>query len=564
MIKKIRDDTAITILIQFLELHRRKPGETITHTLLEMYPTAGNKISGSYHIPDDKRNEFYKIFSDAVATGRSIPITEQPADIAPLRVDIDLRLTEPVDVITDEYVDVLIKHICQEGLCYVLTKPPREERKGDNVVIKHGVHLHFPELLVNRGAAMQLRDKVIRDMNTSLYTDSRYVIETDLTDVYDKASYMNNWFLYGARKTTEEHAWKITRVVNGEMPENPVAKLSVLRAPWWVIEDAILRDTPVKDILPPSTLKAEGKTSEDLRTLVGMLSPSRAGPYQKWRDVCFAVFNIAEKIELGYDFARDILREFSLKNPAAYDEGSFATEIAKLAKPSSREKKYGWTFLKDAAREDNPEAYAAAMCSLSVSETLYTETAGPVEITLQDMLSCDKVKGVVRLVSRMAQGRIKATNKGGGSYEFYFHDGFRWVYDNDIKTTRIHKFIDMIETAVSKVIDNFVVSPLSDDTAEKTLKMLERVSDKLNNYTFPKTCAEACLNEFLDCNFRSRLDKYHCELFAHSNGVYNYDTGEFRMGKPDDYISITSGYNYTPEYNEEIQDDIRKRGVHTR
>lgn len=47
-------------------------------------------------------------------------------------------------------------------------------------------------------------------------------------------------------------------------------------------------------------------------------------------------------------------------------------------------------------------------------------------------------------------------------------------------------------------------------------------------------------------------------LFAFNNGVYDFSTQEFRPIRPEDYISITCGYDYNPESNAAIRDDILK------
>jgi len=62
-----------------------------------------------------------------------------------------------------------------------------------------------------------------------------------------------------------------------------------------------------------------------------------------------------------------------------------------------------------------------------------------------------------------------------------------------------------------------------------------------------------CAHHFYDPQFLEKLDADK-KLICFENGVYDLDDDFFRNGKPDDYISLCTGYNYV-EYNEEGEYD---------
>ena len=562
--KSIVDDEIITEFVDFLET--RKSTSRVSHTFVP-WIHRGRLTLGKFYVKDEDRKKLHELFDAAVATGRSIPLTEQLGDVAPLRVDIDLRLTELVDVITDGYVDNIIKALDngKGGKCYVLSKPPRETKVGDKSVIKHGVHLHFPDLLTNKEGSKQMRDHVIAELGDRLYPNDHRVITTPLTDVYDVASSVNNWFMYGGRKSEENASWEVARVVkciNGEIREDIpdtdlTSRLSILEDASWEGKFKFIVDEPEPQPRRERPL-GEIHTTDSVnipavKTLVDMLKPARADGYDTWRDVCFSVLNIRDKYFLDKDGIDDLLHDFSAKSDK-YNEREVARALVGFGS-SRREKRFGIPFLKKAAKDDAPEEFAKAV-EPCVDEALYNDDGGVLEISLQEMLACDETDGVKDLLERLTCGKFKVVN-AGGNYVFYHHNGVVWVPDNDLKTSRVHNYITRIQKAVSRAIDNLTVNPLNGEETANIKKELIRNNKKLRGNAFQKACVESSLKVFVDDNFRKNLNLLNKHLIAFLNGVYDLDTGEFREGRPEDYISLTTEYNFSPNEIPEIQLEIR-------
>jgi len=131
-------------------------------------------------------------------------------------------------------------------------------------------------------------------------------------------------------------------------------------------------------------------------------------------------------------------------------------------------------------------------------------------------------------------------------YEFYDH---KWN-----ESIRLRNLISKMLPDKYEAIINEYKKKLTGDEEDNINKMkikkikniikTLKTSNVKNNIV---TELEELAQVELGCNFYDKLDsKMH--LFGFNNGVYDFKNMEFRNGKPDDYISITCGYDYTAEH----------------
>jgi P4 family phage/plasmid primase-like protien len=90
----------------------------------------------------------------------------------------------------------------------------------------------------------------------------------------------------------------------------------------------------------------------------------------------------------------------------------------------------------------------------------------------------------------------------------------------------------------------------SDNEAEQkqltgTSIALNEVGLDLKKATYKKALITECQTLFLDKDFSEKIDSKP-NLLAFDNGVYDLDAGVFRDGQPDDYVSMSCGYDYDP------------------
>ena len=95
-------------------------------------------------------------------------------------------------------------------------------------------------------------------------------------------------------------------------------------------------------------------------------------------------------------------------------------------------------------------------------------------------------------------------------------------------------------------------------TYEEQLKQVSAVIMKLKGNTFKKNIMDECQELFYVENFENMLDN-NTTLIGFDNGVYDLNTGKFRDGLPEDYLTYNTGINYE-DFDE---DDIHIQEVRT-
>lgn len=87
------------------------------------------------------------------------------------------------------------------------------------------------------------------------------------------------------------------------------------------------------------------------------------------------------------------------------------------------------------------------------------------------------------------------------------------------------------------------------------MNTLMKVRATLQSVGFIKNVIQVALSLYASDDFFGKLDTAP-NLFAFENGVYDLDAGVFRDIRPEDYISITCGYNYETNSNKAVREQI--------
>jgi len=78
-------------------------------------------------------------------------------------------------------------------------------------------------------------------------------------------------------------------------------------------------------------------------------------------------------------------------------------------------------------------------------------------------------------------------------------------------------------------------------------KKMNELATKLKTVSFKDNVMKECSELFYDPKFESKLDEIN-SIIGFNNGVYDLETGEFRDGRPEDFVSFSTGLDYI-EYN---------------
>jgi len=161
---------------------------------------------------------------------------------------------------------------------------------------------------------------------------------------------------------------------------------------------------------------------------------------------------------------------------------------------------------------------------------------------------------------------VCASIKNQKWYSFHRHN---WIEDemgiglrNKISNELVNEYNKLINYHYEKIELLDDQKELETDKKKKyelecKIKQIDLKIEKLNGITknlkttsFIENVMKECRGLFYDKEFLNKLDENHY-LFSFKNGVLDLKTGEFRDGKPDDFISLSCGVNYIP-YSENI------------
>lgn len=199
-------------VLEFLE-NEKAGGKTsgtrsiVTHTCM---------TGGKYHLDAAKQNEFYDIVAKALEQQPDVVIpcvTEQRTTVFGLYIDFDGKF--PVEDLTPAAIEKFMSAVTRqlrrfyEGVqeerwkklsrSIVLRKTGGVEMTGDGLY-KHGMHIHFPNLLVKGDQARQIRLGIINGLIVMTWKEEFGIERPDWDTVIDHQVYTNGLRMVGAPK----------------------------------------------------------------------------------------------------------------------------------------------------------------------------------------------------------------------------------------------------------------------------------------------------------------------------------------------------------------------------
>ena len=130
----------------------RKGNEAPTHVLMN---------GGQLYVPDKDLTDFWRAYLSDLASGQKLYVVEQKTEKFRFFVDIDYRAE--VALSDEETLSLCVKiyeAVGESGRCLVARAPAREE-KG---LVKSGIHIHWPDLVVTKSEALSLRTQILMEL----------------------------------------------------------------------------------------------------------------------------------------------------------------------------------------------------------------------------------------------------------------------------------------------------------------------------------------------------------------------------------------------------------------
>jgi len=526
--------------------YKVEKGSEFTHTSII-------KPSGAFYVPTDEMETFYEVYKTALNNGEDLYLTEKHRDISPFLIDLDFKFEKKDDLNRMYSLDTIEKVIKAYAAklgeyvetpdtfqVYLLEKPLPSVDKG---LIKDGVHIIIPEIVTKTSVQFLVRKDLLPTM-TEVFKHMNCV--NSVEDIVDEAVIeRNNWQMYGSKKpncepykVTYKFLWNTQQQsltpVELDIRESFVEVLSI-RNKFDSNNIKIEKQEIVKEFEKEST-KHKKKMSNALQTsvntrknqienlehvcrLVDILSEERANSYTDWISVGWCLRNIDHRLLEKWV-------EFSKKSPK-FEEGGCEKRWNYM-----RDDGLGMGTLNMWAKKDNPEQYAEIM-KQDISTLIYNsrnethyDIAKVVHFMFKHEFVCASIKS---------------------NFWYQYRDS-RWVSCDSGYKLNERLSTEVFRRYSSAASDYHARASATESDTEQSIyseigKKLATIATKLKNGPFKENVMRECRSLFYVDKFDEKLDS-KCHLIGFENGVYDLEVKEFREGRPEDYISFTTGCNY--------------------
>ena len=279
--------------------------------------------------------------------------------------------------------------------------------------------------------------------------------------------------------------------------------------------------------------------AEGIQKLIDCFHPKRAEEYGTWCSGCWA---IASAVHNDTD-ALNLMRYFSSK---ALDANTANNEAFFKSALLNRHHKYTLRSIHYWAKLDNPEKYAEYMNSLITTYVdacigsdgaHYDVAMVAYKFTVDKYVYCPDLK-----------------------LKHWVYINHRWNGSKEPTWTRKIISEQVVRVFMERTIyysnQSLIQPELRDMMMEKQLKLTKvGVKLKTSNYKDGVIKELACLSARRNKDFNDLLDE-NPSLIGFNNGVFDLDTMSFRDGMPDDLITMTTGYDYSVEEDQDAQQEL--------
>ena len=574
-------------------------------------PRAGDRTntsirSGSWYIPKNRLDEFLDLYYEHTIVKGNIDkfayMTEVPMEMSCVKVDIDMRwmseeLTRRYDLDTilkilqvyyDELQEIVnfVKDEEFHAFVFEKSKPSRTgKRDGEN---KDGLHIMWPFLNVDEHVEQLVRERVLEKF-TREGTFSHLELSNSLSDVIDKAVCRRTqcWQMYGSRKPDCE-AYKLTHIFTIDPDEDEITSLPLntysvrklldilsLRighdesTPKTLIKTAAKRLLESRKPSAPVVIRAKkhiyrspGRTGKTIRINDGKrdslgrkekeqlkdvservlgLSDSRVREYKDWHKLGQLLFNVHN--------ADDTLLNAWI---------AISERIPKYKRSAAAACKKEWTQKFPKWVQERPPGVGTLNMWLEVDnpklfhELNHKSIYGLITTSIKNEVLDYDVAKVLHAMYNGLYMHVGGT-KGGSWYE-YSETEHRWKVLRDSTNLRSKISTSLFNTYKSYMAEAMKKMREPGDYWDEKREACNRVMNKLKKTGFKSNLMKEATELFNDSKdiFYNKLDS-STKLIGFTNGVYDLESSEFREGRPEDYISFTTGIDYLP-YDESDPD----------
>jgi P4 family phage/plasmid primase-like protien len=546
---------------------------------------------GSYYIDDRDLDKFWKIYHRAVFTDKiPIHLTERVSDMpfTPIKIDMDFRYSTQEEKVPERIykIDDIIK-ICQlymevmdeyldkledyEREFFIMEKPAPSYHydKDDNIrktekgyCVKDGVHIVAPRIITGEVLQLNFREHVYKNCGKIL---DKYGFDNKYTDIFDIAVInKNNWQMYGSSKPNHS-PYLVTHIVRiwkdrYELLENKYSNFDLIKL---LSMRRNHMGTPIKfdkrELVEKQTneimngrqqrsIRANRKklytkklNDDELKIMkdyADCLSAQRASNFNSWIEVGWCLHNIDDRL-------LDKWIEFS-KKANGYE--LTADTNCRLKWDEMSDEGLGIGSLKMWARQDNKERYLGI---------LKNDLRGQLE-KVGYLGKAVKPYDIAEIMYKIYEHYHICVDITHDRWYFYNEVEHRWSLD--MKGCKLRENISTeVYTKFRELADYHSAQSLeSGDESFRKSESMRQVMGRLKDTGFKENIMKEAKMEFFNKkknDFLSCLDTNN-DLVGFNNGVYDLRNSQFRNGRPEDYISMSTEIDYIPydPNNEKIKE----------
>ena len=589
--------TDIKTLHEFLNNPARQAsGSNWTHTSLIGGKSGG---TGRYFITEDDRPRFYELYIDTMEVlGDRLYLTERSSDIGPLRIDFDfiydestqvkkhLHTREQVVAFCKAYMAEMNQHLqLPESVDIYIMEKKRPTLDAKKQRIKSGIHIVVPGVLTHKYIEQSVRRALVPRMGEFF---QGLPLNDTWEKVYDEAVLNRSqpWTMYGSRKGDENALPYLTSYIlthrGGEIEVNaaiPALSADLLRT--LSLHRDPKDETPMTDTAKATyeNIRRDGRDSANVtehkkrgRTFQRSEKPSsrasspagriiqpltaekkeylkghvlnfhksRYEDYDKWVQVGICLNNIHPDL-------LDVFLDFSSQAQDKYNEGECVQKWNSLPYRNDGDR-LGEPTIRYWSREDNREEY---------------DEIEKNNVERLIMLACSGTEFVVAsVIYAKFRDHYKCT-------DFRYNVWYRWMghvwketdqgVDLQLKLSKeiARVFFDRMTAVQNDMNQRGTMSCTGGDKSDckvcdyckmETSRVdLNKIFTQLKTTKFKSNVMKECRELFFDEHFNKKVDS-NKDLIAFNNGVLELDNNYlFRPGKPEDYMSFTTGIDYDPD-----------------
>lgn len=526
-------------------------------------PTHTSLAKGSFNIPDSELDNFIDLYIREIKNKNPVHLTETNVEVSPIKIDIDLKFdaSKYNDRVYDSELVKNFVMICNKWLKTIFNGPDENfyafvfERKEPyvykNKTLKDGFHIMYPYIACNTAYQHILRKELL--LNTKELFSSLNCLNP-LSDIIDESIISrNNWMMYGSSKPSLE-PYLLTKIID---LKGSYLSLFDYKDPYELIKLFSIRNKTPSNMHEDEKKKLDELCSEMkekkaqkkiklminkpeihrilnadqrklIKKLVSILSPIRCDKYESWMNVGWCLFNISPELF-------EVWNEFSMKS-SKYDHNE-CMDIWRNMKM----KEDGFTLgsLKAWAKEDNKEEYEEII-KQSKTEAVFKYLEKPDDASIATAL---KIYYKDEFVCTEENGKMW--------YYFKNHMWYKSPRGLTLRSKLSHEFSNLYYNRLNQLTrEKCEASEEEQDKYAERIDKLGKIARGFSSNTTKTRIMNESIENFYDEDFIERLDN-NPNLIGFDNGIYDLENDVFRSGKPDDYVSLSTGYDFHPYSIEE-------------